>query len=61
MRELMQMAGQRRTRAERVTERQIQKFRREVAEAEHRMLLIYQIKQREAGAAGMRPMPLQRK
>lgn len=61
LRALQMMAGLHRTRAERVTERQIRKFRRQVAEQEHRMMLADKIKERESGAQGMKPMPFARK
>jgi hypothetical protein len=57
LRELEMMAGMRRTRTERVTERQIAKFRRQQAEHEHTMVLVDKIRQREKGEAGFRPMP----
>lgn len=61
LRALQMMAGMGKTRAERVTERQIRRFRRQVAEQEHRMLLADKIKARESGAQGMKPMPFARK
>ena len=57
LRELQMMAGIRKTRAERTTERQIARFRRQQNEAEQAMLLIDKIKQREQGAQGEKPMP----
>jgi len=56
-RELEMMAGMRRSRQERVTDRQIQKFRRQQAEHEQTMLLIDKIRERERGTEGFRPMP----
>ena len=61
LRELQMMAGVVRTRAERATERQLRKFRRQAAEHEQAMLLADKIREREAGAAGSRPMPFARK
>jgi hypothetical protein len=51
------MAGERRTRAERVTARQIARFRRQQQENEQAMLLIDKIREREKGTEGFRPMP----
>lgn len=61
LRTLQMLAGLTTSRAERVVERQIRRFRRQVAEHEQAMLLVDRIKQREAGADGMRPMPFARK
>ena len=61
LRELQMMAGIRKTRAERTTERQVMRFRRQQNEAEQAMLLIDKIKQREQGAQGEKPMPYARK
>jgi len=60
LRELEMMAGQRKTRAERVAEREVIKFRRAMAEQEQRLLLIDKIRERERGAEGFRPMPFHR-
>jgi len=51
------MAGMRRTRAERVAEREVIKFRRAMAEQEQRLLLVDKIREREKGMEGYRPMP----
>lgn len=61
LRDLQMMAGIRKTSAERRTERQIRHFRREQALAEHKMLLVDKIREREKGAQGTRPMPYARK
>lgn len=61
LRTLQMLAGLTTSRAERMAERQIRRFRRQVAEHEQAMLLVDRIKQREAGADGMRPMPFARK
>ena len=61
LRELKMMAGLGRTRAERVTERQIRRFRRQRAEQEQAMLLVDKIRQREQGVDGLPPMPFARK
>lgn len=61
LRMLQMMAGMRRTRAERVAERQIQRFRRQVAQHEQAVMLRDKILQREAGSEGLRPMPYARK
>ena len=55
------MAGLRKTSAERRTERQIQKFRRQRGIAEQQLLLVDKIREREAGAAGTKPMPFAKK
>jgi len=60
MRTLEMMAGMRRTRAERVADRQVQRFRRQQQEAERMMLLVDKVKQREAGTEGAPPMPYAR-
>lgn len=57
LRDLQMMAGIRKTSQERRTERQIRQFRREQAIAEHKMLLVDKIREREKGAQGTRPMP----
>jgi hypothetical protein len=54
---LEEMAGLRRSRAERVAERQIQRFRRQQMEAERMMLLVDKVREREAGKEGSVPMP----
>jgi hypothetical protein len=54
---LQEMAGERRTRAERVTARAVAKFRRQQQENEQAMLLIDKIREREKGTEGFRPMP----
>lgn len=61
LRELQMMAGLGRSRAERMAERQIKKFRRQVAERDAAMLLMDKIREREHGAQGMKPMPYARK
>jgi hypothetical protein len=58
---LEEMAGLRRSRAERVAERQIQRFRRQQMEAERMMLLVDRVREREAGKEGSVPMPFARK
>jgi hypothetical protein len=57
LRVLQEMAGLRKTRAERVVERQIRQFRRQRAEHEQALLLADKVRDREKGAEGMRPMP----
>jgi len=54
---LEEMAGMRRTRAERVAERQVMRFRRQAQEYEQRMMLVDKIREREKGTEGMPPMP----
>lgn len=61
LRMLQEMAGMRKSRAERVTERQLRHFRRQQAEAEMKMLLIDKIREREQGMQGAKPMPYARK
>jgi hypothetical protein len=61
MRELEMMAGMRRTRAERMADRQVAKFRRQKADQERTMLLVDKIREREKGTGDMRPMPYTRK
>jgi hypothetical protein len=60
LRILEEMAGMRRTRAERVADRQIQRFRRQQQEAERMMLLVDKVRERERGAEGAPPMPFAR-
>lgn len=61
LRMMRMMAGLGKSRKERVVERQIQRFRRQMAQHEEQMLLIDKIKQREAGVEGIKPMPHARK
>lgn len=51
------MAGELRTPQQRRVDRQIKRFRRDVAERDKEMLLLDKIRQREAGADGFPPMP----
>jgi hypothetical protein len=61
LRELEMMAGMRKTRAERMTERRVAKFRKQVADQERTMLLADKIRERGRGGEGMPPMPYARK
>ena len=61
LRELQMMAGMRKTPGERRNELMIRQFRRERAVADQQMLLVDKIREREAGAAGSKPMPYVRK
>jgi hypothetical protein len=54
---LEEMAGMRRTRQERVADRQVTRFRRQMAEREQMMLLVDKVRQRERGDENLPPMP----
>jgi hypothetical protein len=61
IRELEMMAGMRKTRAERMADRQVTKFRRQKADQERTILLIDKIRERERGTGNAPPMPLDRR